>query len=483
MRPDSPGPAVFGSMVFVPTALPRAKATRTNAIQPNVAVFQWLALQRPIRAARLLWGDLVDISISLLLESGVVFMAPTVGARRRGALGRRDDSRSHPATIRPPTQVGGGARAAALRSPHEPLLDPRAQARARRADRARGNRRRARGRVAGGVGAGTDHDAVVRRAGDRVSGPAAPRPPALSLRRAGGALAAGGGALVRRRAAGRHDRRRLPRGHGRRVPARQPARRRAGAARPGRRAQRRGDHRLQRPDPHAGRPPLHPAPVRDRLARRVRAARAGRAGRGGRGTRGAAPSGSARRPPASRSPRSARGSRASCTTSSPTPSASWCSRSARCGTSSPTRSTRTGMRSGASSRPAARRWRRCAASSARCAGTATTLELAPQPGLDSLDSLLEEVGRAGLPVRLHVDGERVPLPRAIDLSAYRIVQEGLTNALKHARASRRRRHAPLRARRAARSRSATTAAARRRATASATAWSASANASRSTAAR
>jgi signal transduction histidine kinase len=63
------------------------------------------------------------------------------------------------------------------------------------------------------------------------------------------------------------------------------------------------------------------------------------------------------------------------------------------------------------------------------------LELMPQPGLDALDSLLEEVGRAGLPVRLHVDGEPAPLPRAIDLSAYRIVQEGLTNALKHARAT------------------------------------------------
>jgi signal transduction histidine kinase len=62
------------------------------------------------------------------------------------------------------------------------------------------------------------------------------------------------------------------------------------------------------------------------------------------------------------------------------------------------------------------------------------LDLAPQPGLDGLDSLLEDVGRAGLPVRLHVDGDAFPLPRAIDLSAYRIVQEGLTNALKHAHA-------------------------------------------------
>jgi signal transduction histidine kinase len=64
------------------------------------------------------------------------------------------------------------------------------------------------------------------------------------------------------------------------------------------------------------------------------------------------------------------------------------------------------------------------------------LELAPQPGLGSLDLLLEEVGRAGLPVRLHVEGEPFALPQAIDLSAYRIVQEGLTNALKHARADR-----------------------------------------------
>jgi signal transduction histidine kinase len=62
------------------------------------------------------------------------------------------------------------------------------------------------------------------------------------------------------------------------------------------------------------------------------------------------------------------------------------------------------------------------------------IDLAPQPGLDGLDALAEEVGRAGLPVRLHVEGEPFLVPRAIDLSAYRIVQEGLTNALKHAQA-------------------------------------------------
>jgi signal transduction histidine kinase len=65
-----------------------------------------------------------------------------------------------------------------------------------------------------------------------------------------------------------------------------------------------------------------------------------------------------------------------------------------------------------------------------------SLELAPQPGLETLDALVEAFRRSGLPVEVRVDGEQVPLPRALDLSAYRIVQEGLTNALKHARASR-----------------------------------------------
>jgi signal transduction histidine kinase len=58
--------------------------------------------------------------------------------------------------------------------------------------------------------------------------------------------------------------------------------------------------------------------------------------------------------------------------------------------------------------------------------------LAPQPGLEDLPTLVAQVSDAGLPVELHVDGERRELPVGIELSAYRIVQEALTNALKHA---------------------------------------------------
>jgi signal transduction histidine kinase len=59
--------------------------------------------------------------------------------------------------------------------------------------------------------------------------------------------------------------------------------------------------------------------------------------------------------------------------------------------------------------------------------------LAPQPGLEHLETLADDVRRAGLPVALELEGEPARLPPGVDVSAYRIVQEALTNALKHAR--------------------------------------------------
>jgi signal transduction histidine kinase len=58
--------------------------------------------------------------------------------------------------------------------------------------------------------------------------------------------------------------------------------------------------------------------------------------------------------------------------------------------------------------------------------------LAPQPTLADLPTLMTQVREAGLPVEFEIDGQRRDLPVGIELSAYRIVQEALTNALKHA---------------------------------------------------
>jgi signal transduction histidine kinase len=60
---------------------------------------------------------------------------------------------------------------------------------------------------------------------------------------------------------------------------------------------------------------------------------------------------------------------------------------------------------------------------------------APTPGIADVDRLVERTTAAGLPVRLEETGARRPLPAGVDLAAYRIVQEALTNATRHAQAT------------------------------------------------
>ncbi|WP_189310367.1 sensor histidine kinase [Streptomyces brasiliensis] len=58
-------------------------------------------------------------------------------------------------------------------------------------------------------------------------------------------------------------------------------------------------------------------------------------------------------------------------------------------------------------------------------------DLAPQPGLDRLGALVDRISFAGLPVDVRISGEPRPLPQGIEVTAYRIIQEALTNAMRH----------------------------------------------------
>jgi signal transduction histidine kinase len=69
-------------------------------------------------------------------------------------------------------------------------------------------------------------------------------------------------------------------------------------------------------------------------------------------------------------------------------------------------------------------------------GAEESAPLSPQPSLQHLDALVAEIRSAGLPVDVSVRGEQRQLPPGVDLAAYRIVQESLTNTLRHARDAR-----------------------------------------------
>lgn len=60
------------------------------------------------------------------------------------------------------------------------------------------------------------------------------------------------------------------------------------------------------------------------------------------------------------------------------------------------------------------------------------LTLAPTPGIEALNELIEQVTQAGVAVEVRREGDPKELPAGIDLAAYRLVQESLTNVIKHA---------------------------------------------------